>query len=334
MFSRHAFSCFALVLALAFASSWTGTARSADAPGEITWRIRFLDAAIVRGPVVTLGEVAVPAGNMPEEQWAAMADRELWPSPSENGKPMSMTRPRLQEAVARTMKDLAPYCLFPSYMQVQRGGAFMGKEDIQRLVENALTPYLAGLPGESQLSDFRLPHYIFVSSSGQAIELAPPRRVTPGRLSLRLLVKEVDGTTKQRLTGSVFVNCWIDVPVVTDVMNRGDSLDLGKVTFKRLNLANLRDQVWDGKGGPWRVLRPLSVENVIYQSDLGHTFAVRKGDKLSLVYEGKAVSLTMPVEALQDGNTGESITVRNLQSRKDLFATVLNGSTVVIKKVE
>lgn len=331
MISRGKLTGLMLPFFLLLAVFWTCVARGAENGDAPSWRIRFLTAAVVSGPTVKLGEVAVPAGDMPADKWAAMAARELWPSPTEEGKPMNMTRPRLQEAVVRTMKDLAPYCLFPPSMAVQRGGALIGKEDIRNLTESSLAPLLGGLPGEARLSDFRLPSHVFLSHAGQSLELESPRKISPGRLSVRLLVREVDGAVKQKLTGSVFVDCWANVPVATAIMNRDELLELNKVTFKRLNLAQLRGEAWDGKGGPWRVLRPLSTDQIIYQSDVGHIPTVRKGDKLTLLFEGKSVRLTVPVEALSDGSAGESIQVRNMQSRKEVFATVRDGNTVIVK---
>ena len=293
------------------------------------WRIRFLEAAIVQGDTVRLGEVAVPLGNMPAEIWAKLSQRELWPSPHE-GRPMNMTRPRLQEAVMRTMQDLAPYCLFPGSMALQRGGVLIGKEAIQLLVQSELTPYLASLPGEASLTDFRLPQFVFMAHSGQRLSLEPLRKVAPGRLSLRLLVREMDGSVTQRLTGSVFADCWAEVPSTTMILNRDDLLEHSKITFRRVNLATLRGEPWDGRGGPWRVTRPIGVGQVIYQTDIASVPTVRRGSIVTLLYEGSTVRLTTQAEALADGAAGESIPLRNLQSRREVFGMIRDATTVII----
>ncbi len=300
------------------------------AAGTEPWRIRFLDAAIVAGPVVRLGEVAVPVGEMPKEKWEQMAQRELWPAPPEEGRAVNMTRPRLQEAVMRSMRDLAPFCLFPGSMALQKGGVLIGKEDVRRLVESELAPYLGSLIGEVQLKDFRLPQVVFLAHRGQKLELEAPRKLSPGRLSLRFLVREMDGTARQKLTGSVFVDCWANVPCAASLMNKEDLLEHSKITFKRMNLAALRAEVWDGRGGPWRVMRPLAADQVIYQSDLAHIPTVRKGGIVTLLYEGRTVRLTVQAEALADASAGETIVVRNLQSRKEVYGRVRDSATVVI----
>lgn len=330
---RPLFAAVCLLLALLL-GQLAPTGRSlAAAPAE-PWRIRFLDAAIVSGPTVKLGEVAVPVGSIPPGKWEELAQRKLWPSPPEGGRAVNMTRPKLQEAVMSTMRDLAPYCLFPGGMAIQRGGKLVGKEAIQHMVSKEMTPLLAGLPGETVLKDFRLPEYVFLDHAGQELVLEPPRKAAPGRVSLRLLVREMDGSVRQRLTGSVFLDCWAEVPCSSGVLNRDDLLDHTKVTFKRMNLSGLRGRPWDGLGGPWRVLRPIGVDQVIYQNDLSHLPTVSKGSTVTLIYEGKSVRLTVRAEALADGMAGESIPVRNLQSRKEVYGVVRDAGTIMVKAAQ
>ena len=293
------------------------------------WRIRFLEAAIVSGPLVKLGEVAVPVGDMPPEKWAEFSRRELWPAPPV-GKAVNMTRPRLQEAVVRTMQDLAPYCLFPGSMALQQGGVVIGKESIQQTVEKELRPFLSSLPGEASFKDFRLPLHVFMEHPGQVLSVEQPKKIAPGRLNVRLTVREMDGTVKQKLSGSVFVDCWADVPCAVVPLNKEDLLEHDRVTFIRTNLASLRSDPWDGRGGPWRIMRPIAVEQVIYQSDLAHIPTVRKGSTVTLLYEGKSVRLTVQAEAMADGAPGESIAVRNLQSKKEVYGVVRDASTVTV----
>jgi flagella basal body P-ring formation protein FlgA len=320
---------FFLALAAALALNGAAFAASGD-DARISWRIRFLEAAVVAGPNVLLGEVAIPVGDMPAETWRDLAARELWPAPAQEKKPVNMTRPRLQEAVVRTMNDLAPYCLFPGSLALQRGGSLFAGDQIRNIVVNQLTPALAVLPGESSVSDFRLPSFIFVEHNGQTLEAELPRKITAGRLNIRLLVRELDGAVTQKISASVFVDCWSEVPAAATPLNRDDVLEPGMVTFVRMNLAHLRGEIWDGRGGPWRLLRPIGLEQAIYRADLGHIPTVKKGSLVTLLYEGKSLRLTVPGEAMADGVPGESIPVRNTQSRKQLYGIVRDASTVMI----
>ncbi len=321
-------SCiFALILGL------LGVAPGALAE-QTAWRLRFFEAAVVSGERVLLGELAAPVGDMPPERWAELAARELWPAPPDNGKVMSMTRPRLQEAVVRTMPDLAPYCLFPGSMLLQRGGAVLDEAAVHAQVVKDLTPYLAGLEGEASLRDVRAPSAVFLKHAGQTLAVEPPKKIAPGRLSIRLVVRELDGAVTQKLTGSVMVDCWKTVPCATKPLNRDEPLDPAAVNFVRMNLAQLREVPWDGKGGVLRLTRPVGVDQVIYQSDVAHIPTISKGAIVTLVYEGRSVRLSAKAEVMADGFAGASVPVRNVASKKEVYAVVRDPSTVVVSALQ
>lgn len=301
---------------------------------DVEWRIRILDAAIAPGEIVCLGDIAVPAGNIPPAVWQQYAALELWPAPQEEGKPMNITRPRLQQAVLDSLgKDFAALCLYPQSLVIQRGGVVLRPEDIQKLVHDSLTPAMGALPGEKSLTDFRLPAYVFMGHRGQRLELDPPDKVSPGRVNLRFVVREVDGAVIRRLTGSVFLDCWAALPCAASPMNKGDVIYPDNITFVRKNLAYVNGEPWDGKGGPWRLMRNITLEDPILVTDLTYVPTIRKGSVVTLIYQSGSVRLGTKAEALADGVKGETIPVRNVNSRKEVYATVHDGSTVVIEKI-
>ena len=309
----------AMSMAVTSAESYKVPSSSAPAYGsadQVPWRIRFVEAAVIEGDIVTLGEVAVPAGDIPQAEWSQMAKRPLWPAPPDNGRAVNMTRPKLQEAVMATMRDLAPYCLFPSSLALQRSGAVMHEPAIQTLVVKELTPLLSGIEAETSFKDFRLPSYIFLRHPGQIVGVEPQKKMTPGRINFRIIVKEVDGNVAQRIAGSAFMDAWKEVPSATVALNKNDVLEASQVGRTRVNLAHLRGTPWDGRGGPWRMVRSVGVQQVIYQNDVAHIPTVTKGTVLHLVYESKTVRLQVQAEALSDGVVGENIRVKNLQSKK------------------
>ena len=297
---------------------------------RLAFRLRLREAAVVAGETVTLGEIADPIGPMEPGLWAKLAASPLWPAPAE-GRPMNITRPKLQQAMAAYAGELSSLCIYPASMTVQRGGAILREDDLRSLVVKTLTPYIRNLPGEAELTDFRLPGSIFLSHAGQRVELEGADTIGAGRNSLRFAVKEMDGVIVRRLTGSVFIDLWSDVPCAASPMNRNDTLMPGQVRFERKNLAYMRDTPWDGKGGPWRVLRPLGIGQPILQSDLAVVPAVKKGATVTMVYEGKNFHLAIPGEALGDAALGESVAVRNLQSKKQVHGVVRDPLTVVVR---
>ncbi|MCL1915851.1 MAG: flagellar basal body P-ring formation chaperone FlgA [Desulfovibrionaceae bacterium] len=306
---------------------------SDQSAAQIPWRVRLKETAIIHGPVLRLGEIAQPAGPLPEKTWQSLAARELWSAPAANSPPLTMTRPRLQQAILETLgQDLAALCLYPPSMTMQRGGRVLEAPELQELAVKTLTPFLSRLPGEGGLSDLRLPPHVFLAGNSQRLELETPSAISPGRLSLRLAVRELDGSVVRRLTGTVFVDCWVTVPCVVQPVNRGDSIYPENITFIRKNLAHLRESPWDGRGGPWQALRPLAAEQPILAGDLGHTPTIKKGAIVKLIFESPGVRLIATAEAMGDGVRGETILVRNINSKRQVYASILNGETVMARQ--
>lgn len=294
------------------------------------WRLRIRDAATTQGDMVTLGDIADPLGAIPTEVWRSLAAQQLWPAPPDPGKPLQINRARLSQALRQVLGSTADRCLLPTSLAVQRGGAVLREDELRSLVVKTLTPQLALLPGKAELNDFRLPAYIFLAHPQQQVTLEPGK-IVPGRVPLRFVVQETDGTVLKRVAGTVSLDLWVEVPAAARPLNKGDALTPDAVTFIRMNVAQLRNMPWDGRGGPWQVLRSIGSGQPIFQGDLASQSMVRKGGIVTLLYESGNIRMTVQAEALADGEPGATIPVRNLQSKKQVFASVRDGNTVVAR---
>lgn len=295
-----------------------------------TWRLQLRDAAVVHGDMVLLGEIASPVGEMPPELWQQLARRPLWESPDKTGRTMSITGPRLKRAMRRYLPEHHRKCLYPASMAVQKGGGLYDEAALRKVVADSLTPRLAALDGEASLRDYRLPAFMFVEDPLNTVMLMTDD-VRAGRLSLRLAEVRPTGDVVRQATGSVFVDVWTGVPAAAFPVNRGDLLGPDAVTMVRKNRAFMRGDPWDGKGGPWRLTRAVGQGQVIYAADLEIMPTVARGDRVDLVFRGSRILLTVPAEALADGAAGDSIPVRNLQSRRQVYATVKDPTTVIVQ---
>ena len=209
------------LMALAFGlgvSGWTGIARAEEqkpvdtSPAKREWRIKIRDAAVVNGEFVRLGEIAEALGDVPQERWAELKNMRLWPAPEVIGKPMSVSRSTLKTQMRSYLEDLERICIYPSSIAIQQGGALISGEELQNRVVKYLTKETIGLPGEVEFSDIKTPAYIFLSHSQQSIEPEVISKLGPGRMSLRFVVSDLDGTVLRRYTGSAFINLWVSVP--------------------------------------------------------------------------------------------------------------------------
>ena len=134
----------------------------------------------------------------------------------------------------------------------------------------------------------------------------------------------------RRITGSALLDVWATVPAAKEPVNRGDVLTPDKIMFVRKNLAYVRGELWDGIGGQHRLKRAVGAEQVIYLSDLDQVPLITKGAQVTLVYERGVVRLEVPAQAMADGASGQLLSVRNLQSKSVVKATVHDSRTVMV----
>lgn len=298
--------------------------------GDSDWRLKILSAAIANGDNVLLGDIALPIGDIDEQIWADLRNRPLWAAPPDEGKPLQINKSKLSQALRQTLgQEYANRCILPTSLVIQRGGVVFREEDLRKYVQSGLGPQLAAMPGEAELTEFRLPEYIFLAHGQQQIQLEPGK-LAPGRITLRFAVKEADGQVLRRVSGTAKLSLWISAPVAARPINKGESIDPAAVTFMRMNAAQMKDVPWDAQGGPWQAARSIGKGEPILQSDLISKMMVRRGNILTLNYERGNLRMTIQVEALADGEPGATIPVRNLQTKKQVYATVKDGKTVVI----
>ncbi len=292
------------------------------------WRIRIREAAVTSGDMVLLGEIAEPLGPVPSDVWQKLSIKALWPAPPTPGKPLQINRTRLSQALHETLQDYASKCILPASLAIQRGGLVLQENDLRNYVVRYLTPQMQAMPGTADLTEFRLPPYIFLAHGQQQVSL-DIGKIIPGRISFRFIVQEADGTVLRRAAGTAFLNLWVEVPSAARPLNRGDALNVQDLTFIRVNASHLRGMPWDGRGGPWQLVRSVSTGQPIFQDDLLALSMIRKGSIVRLIYERGNVVMEVQAESLADGEPGATIPVRNLQSKKQVYATIRDNKTVV-----
>ncbi len=293
------------------------------------WRLRIREAAVAHGDMVLLGDIAEPLGPIPKDIWTNLRTQALWPSPPEEGKPLQINRVRLTAALRDTLKDIASRCIIPNSLAIQKGGFVVREDELRAYVVKYLTPQLNALHGRAELVDFRLPAYIFLAHGQQQVHLEVGD-IIPGKITFRFRVEE-GGDVLRRVAGAAILNLWVEVPAAAKALNKGDPLNVEDITFINVNAAHLQGTPWDGRGGPWQVVRPIGNGQIIFQTDLLGLSMIRKGSIVLLVYEKGAVRMEVHAEALSDGAPGQTIAVRNLQSKRQIYALVRDSKTVVVQ---
>ncbi len=294
-----------------------------------SWRIKIHDAAVVENDIVTLGDIAIPLGAVSNDEWNKLKSIQLFAAPEVSGKPFQISKQKLEESLYYVLGDSAQYLLLPNSIAIQKSGALLREQEIMLLIQSSLQTMMSQLGGRTELVDYRIPSYIFLDTKGQKLVVEDVASAT-GRLSLRLNVVEMDKSIVKRYTGTVFLNLWKDVPAPMKPYNRGEALSPENLTYVNRNISNIKGEVWDGKGGPWQFNNAVGVNTPIMKSDLSPLALIKKGQRVNIVYQKGSIQINQQGEALQDGSFGDLISVRNTQSKKQIFGTVIDSGTIKI----
>ncbi len=284
----------------------------------------------VSGDVITFEDIATPRNDRAEEHWQSIKDTQLWQSPS-SGQRIVIERSQIMNRLRETIGEIAQAAVIPSEVIFQSGRSVLDEENLQDMVKDHLRPKLSSKGERIEFRDFRLPDPIFLERAYEEVEIESVNDVQPGRNTLRFVVRDGHGELVRRHTGNVFVDVWVTVACADRPLNRGDVVDPGDVRFEEKNLAYLRHEVWDGESGPWRMTSTVGKGRPILKRYLEPVPMVSEGSEVDLTYDSEYINLVVPARALEDGQRGDRIRVRNMETDKEVRATIESGSRVTAR---
>ena len=294
------------------------------------WRAMVRSEACVKGPDVLLGEIADPVNDLARSQWKTLSGVKLWKASTRVGRPVTIDRDKLKKVLEYYLGDMVGNLVLPSQMAVQTGGRVISGEELKSRVVAFLTPRTKALGGEVEFKNLQLPMHIFFPNTYDKLSIRVDRDLKPGHNQIKLYGVTPDGRVLSRRAGSVFFNVWKAVPVAAKPLNRFERVSRDNVTFRRVNLAH-KPEVWDGTGGPWRMVRTLGRGQVFTLSHLEPVPLIEKGETVFLKYIGSNVQLTIKARSQGEAGMGQQVAVMNLQSKKTIIATVVSDDTVVVR---
>ncbi|WP_300164149.1 flagellar basal body P-ring formation chaperone FlgA [Solidesulfovibrio sp.] len=296
------------------------------------WRLTVRDAACASGERVLLSEIAEPQGEFPADAWAALGATPLWYAPESVGKKAVIPASKLLEGLRYYLRDAPVEFALPGQLTLSRGGKVMGHEELRALAVEQLTPKVAALGGEARLAGVTVPDYLFVDDRSTGVAVDVPE-VAPGKISFKFVVAGPQAKILQQVPAEAVVEHFARVPVaIKPILPRdGAAMEQVHYIWERRNMASVKGRVFDPGDGKWRARRGVGAGQVIMADEMEPMPLVLRGDQVKVVYEGRAVRLTLLGEALSDGAPGGKITVKNPKGAREITAVVRDKTTVVVQ---
>ena len=169
--------------------------------------------------------------------------------------------------------------------------------------------------------------------------------VPPGRISIQLFQKNkrrikgnvrliavvsVNSIARQQVKLSGWVDIFESLVVADRAIKRGQIITAGDVYLVRKNISYLaRNYVTDiDRVVGYRTKNNIKAGGYIQRRMLKKPPVIEKGAMVTILAESRYIKVTAPGKILSNADLGQFVKVRNLVSKKEIYAKVINNSTV------
>ena len=141
-----------------------------------------------------------------------------------------------------------------------------------------------------------------------------------------------DGVSTGESTLILRASLWRDVWLARQPLANGAIFDPALLETRRVDLFHDRDALPAAVGDRTFVfIRSVQPGRFLTWRDIGRRPLVRKGDMVEVSASEGTLSINMKGLAMQNGAQGEAVTIRNLESRKDFTAFVIDENRVQVR---
>ena len=332
----------ALGLAASVAFFWPIAARPEVAPSQSPKQVVAVlvhSSSTVSGRDVLVGDVATVQGGDPElRQRIAQLDLA---GPVDSVTPTIITRGHILIRILIGGLDSDRFVVRGSSSVRVSGGSYeVSGQEIFTAAKEAVLARLPWAAGEVQIEPAgQLPGSVWVTgASARDVQLQatlPLDRVSLGRLRVNVGVY-VKGALRKRVPIILQVQIYQQVPLTTRPLNRGQLIRADDVYLQQRLVSSIANYPTRLEIIGKRARRTLDALQPIRETDLAATKSenpvmIRRRDHVQLVARKGSLLVTALGEALQSGQVGELIRVRNVRSKIVVLGRVLNQSEVEVR---
>ncbi len=141
-----------------------------------------------------------------------------------------------------------------------------------------------------------------------------------------------DGAAVVETTFVVKAQLWRDAWVTRQPLTIGAAFDAAMLEARRVDLFRDRDALPAAVGDRSYIFaRGVAAGRLLTWRDIARRPLVRKGDTVEVTAVDGLLAVTMKGVAMQNGAQGDTVTVRNPESRKDFAAMVIDENRVQVR---
>jgi len=289
----------------------------------------LLESAEVAGTQVMLRDLLSPAdGHRLDPLVGSIL---LFRAP-EPGMKRKVSRETLARLVERQLNKDQLRLVGASNVTVSRKGVWI--EPVE--VETVLSDYLAA--AESQLNGVHLsfekiylPPHFMVPSGKLEHQIIPSEPQVIGSQRMTLITR-VDGQVVSNRSIRVLIKAMAQVVVASADLRRGEEVAPASLLLQEQDISKLEEPFFalDELVGK-QVKQAVRAGQPLQRRQIDFPPLIKRGEKVVIQAHSRNMSLKASGEALQNGEQGETIRVRNTQSQREILCSVLASGLVSVE---
>lgn len=314
-------------LLLLLCSLLTFSAKAADLD---TIEIHVLPDSVVYGDNYLLGDIAELDG-FDLDTIGKMAKMRIGRSPVP-GRSQLISRGQISAKISRKFKNKKIKIIIPKRAMVSRASLRIPKEQIQEIITQEVQKQYSRFDNvniaiKTRLKDLYIPKG---NASYNLKRIGKSQRIG-GYATWKLDLKLDDRIVKHLLV-RVKVDVVDEVVVAKDKIKRGESIKESDLTTIKKNISR---ETWNYEPEPDLVVgqnarRDIQKNEPLRPGLVEKPMVLEKGSHVKLIYKTKNLYLTNMVMALRSGREGDVIPVRTLNSKKTIYAVVVDSKHVEV----
>ena len=220
----------------------------------------------------------------------------------------------------------------PAKVVVKRSLIVMSQEKMKSLVSEYIAKNILADQSEARITEIRVAEAIELPDGRVTYSVNPTRNAeSMGKIQFTIDF-DVNGKFFKRVWATATVEVFSDVVVTKKPLGRYKPITEDDIEVQRMDLADLpSDVIIDpeavlGK----RTRRAIGAQTVLRQNLVEFPPLVKRGDVVMIIAETEGLKVTALGEVKKKGRIGERIPVMNFDSKKVLYARVVDGNTVKV----
>lgn len=220
----------------------------------------------------------------------------------------------------------------PEKNEISRGFIEISRERIEKIAMDFIYKKIPYERNRARVKEIRINRSVVLPKGSVTCKVvSPPNMDFLGLIPLSISFN-VNGRFQKKVSVTVDIEVLTEVVVTKRPIGRYKMITEDDICLQKRDMSNLSSNIITNSEDVLgkRAKRAINAKTVLRADLVEFPFLVRRGDIVSIIAESDSLRITALGEVKEKGRKGQRIRVVNLDSKKGIYARVLDSNTVVV----